>query len=119
MKIAQATQAVRRTTIQQTNASDHGDGDFSGKKPLMQGVEASSKDVTPVASEFKCIPYEGFGERIFSLRNSPLKSNDPVLVLRIAQLKAKEEAIASEFHDLLAGKFNDKPVETFVGTFKA
>jgi uncharacterized protein YfdQ (DUF2303 family) len=101
MKIAQAAQAVRRVTIQQTNASDHEDGDFSGKKSLMQSIEASSKDVMPVAFEFKCVPYEGLGERAFSLRNSLLKSNDPVFVLRIVQLEAQEEAIANEFRDLL------------------
>ncbi|HCI6153385.1 TPA: DUF2303 family protein [Klebsiella variicola subsp. variicola] len=119
MKIAQAAQAVRRITIQQTNASDHEDGDFSGKKSLMQSIEASSKDVMPVAFEFKCVPYEGLGERAFSLRNSLLKSNDPVFVLRIVQLEAKEEAIANEFRDLLIGKFDGKPVEAFIGTFKA
>lgn len=119
MKIAQAAQAVRRVTIQQTNASDHEDGDFSGKKSLMQSIEASSKDVMPVAFEFKCVPYEGLGERAFSLRNSLLKRNDPVFVLRIVQLEAKEEAIANEFRDLLIGKFDGKPVEAFIGTFKA
>lgn len=119
MKIAQAAQAVRRVTIQQTNASDHEDGDFSGKKSLMQSIEASSKDVMPVAFEFKCVPYKGLGERAFSLRNSLLKSNDPVFVLRIVQLEAQEEAIANEFRDLLTGKFDGKPVETFIGTFKA
>ena len=119
MKIAQAAQAVRRVTIQQTNASDHEDGDFSGKKSLMQNIEASSKDVMPVAFEFKCVPYKGLGERAFSLRNSLLKSNDPVFVLRIVQLEAQEEAIANEFRDLLIGKFDGKPVEAFIGTFKA
>ncbi|EPU6124695.1 YfdQ family protein [Klebsiella pneumoniae] len=119
MKISQAAQAVRRVTIQQTNASDHEDGDFSGKKSLMQSIEASSKDVMPVAFEFKCVPYEGLGERAFSLRNSLLKSNDPVFVLRIVQLEAQEEAIANELLDLLTGKFDGKPVETFIGTFKA
>ncbi|HDT3130578.1 TPA: DUF2303 family protein [Klebsiella variicola] len=119
MKIAQAAQAVRRVTIQQTNASDHEDGDFSGKKSLMQSIEARSKDVMPVAFEFKCVPYEGLGERAFSLRNSLLKSNAPVFVLRIVQLEAKEEAIANEFRDLLIGKFDGKPVEAFIGTFKA
>lgn len=95
MKIAQAAQAVRRVTIQQTNAADHEDGDFSGKKSLMQSIEASSKDVMPVAFEFMCVPYEGLGERRFSLRNSLLKSSDPVFVLRIVQLEAQEEAIAN------------------------
>ena len=106
-------------TIQQTNAADHEDGDFSGKKSLMQSIEASSKDVMPVAFEFKCVPYEGLGERRFSLRNSLLKSSDPVFVLRIVQLEAQEEAIANEFRDLLVGKFDGKPVETFIGNFKA
>ncbi len=85
----------------------------------MQSIEASSKDVMPVAFEFKCVPYEGLAERAFSLRNSLLKSSDPVFVLRIVQLEAQEEAIANEFRDLLVGKFDGKPVETFIGNFKA
>ncbi|MDM4167388.1 YfdQ family protein [Klebsiella pasteurii] len=119
MTIAQAAQAVRRVTIQQATQADHEDSDFSGKKSLMQSIEASSKEVMPVAFEFKCVPYEGLGERRFSLRNSLLKSSDPVFVLRIVQLEAQEEAIANEFRDLLTGKFDGKPVETFIGNFKA
>lgn len=119
MSIAQAAQAVRRITIQQATQADHEDGDFSGKKSLMQSIEASSKDVMPVAFEFKCVPYEGLGERAFSMRNSLLKSSEPCFVLRIVQLEAQEEAIANEFRDLLIGKFNEKPVDTFIGNFKA
>ena len=119
MTIAQAAQAVRRVTIQQATQADHEDSDFSGKKSLMQSIEASSKEVMPVAFEFKCVPYEGLGERRFSLRNSLLKSSDPVFVLRIVQLEAQEEAVANEFRDLLVGKFDGKPVETFIGNFKA
>lgn len=119
MTIAQAAQAVRRVTIQQATQADHEDSDFSGKKSLMQSIEASSKEVMPVAFEFNCVPYEGLGERRFSLRNSLLKSSDPVFVLRIVQLEAQEEAIANEFRDLLIGKFDGKPVETFIGNFKA
>ena len=119
MTIAQAAQAVRRVTIQQATQADHEDSDFSGKKSLMQSIEASSKEVMPVAFEFKCVPYEGLGERRFSLRNSLLKSSDPVFVLRIVQLEAQEEAIAKEFRDLLVGKFDGKPVETVIGNFKA
>lgn len=119
LDITKAVQAVRRVTIQQTNAADHEDGDFSGKKSLMQSIEASSKDVMPVAFEFKCVPYEGLDERAFSLRNSLLKSGEPVFVLRIVQLEAQEEAIATEFRDLLIGKFASKPVETFIGNFSA
>lgn len=119
MTIAQAAQAVRRVNIKQVSESAHEDEDFSGKQSLMQSVEASSKDVMPVAFEFKCVPYEGLGERRLSLRNSLLKSGEPAFVLRIVQLEAQEEAIANEFRDLLIGKFDGKPVETFIGNFKA
>lgn len=119
MDISKAAQAVRRVTIQQTNQDDYEDSDFAGRKSLMQSVEASSKDVMPVAFEFKCIPYEGLGERRFSLRNSLLKSGEPVFVLRIVQLEAQEEEMANEFRDLLIAQFDDKPVETFIGNFKA
>ncbi|HBM3043759.1 TPA: DUF2303 family protein [Klebsiella oxytoca] len=119
MQISQAAQAVRRITIQQATQADHEDGDFSGKKSLMQSIEASSKDVMPVAFEFKCVPYEGLEERRFNLRNSLLKSSEPCFVLRIVQLEAQEEAIANEFRDLLIAKFDGKPVETFIGNFKA
>lgn len=119
MQISQAAQAVRRITIQQATQQDHEDGDFSGKKSLMQSIEASSKDVMPVAFEFKCVPYEGLGERAFSLRNSLLTGDEPRFVLRIVQLEAQEEAIASEFRDLLISKFDGESVETFIGNFKA
>lgn len=119
MQISQAAQAVRRITIQQATQQDHEAGDFAGKKSLMQSVEASSKDVMPVAFEFKCVPYEGLGERRFSLRNSLLTSDDPCFVLRIVQLEAQEEAIANEFRDLLISKFDGESVETFIGNFKA
>lgn len=119
MQITQAAQAVRRVTIQQATQADHEDGDFSGKKSLMQSIEASSKEVMPVAFQFKCVPYEGLGERAFSLRNSLLKSGEPCFVLRIVQLEAQEEAIANEFRDLLISKFDAESVETFIGNFKA
>lgn len=73
----------------------------------------------PVAFEFTCTPYEGPGERKFSLRNSLLKSDEPLFVLRIVQLEAQEEAIANEFRDLLIEKFDGGSVETFIGNFKA
>ncbi|KEY58465.1 YfdQ family protein [Serratia sp. DD3] len=119
MTMAQAASAVRRVSIKQMQESDHEDGDFSGKRSLMQSVEATSKEVMPVAFEFKCVPYEGLNERRFSLRNSLLKSDEPSFVLRIVQLEAQEEDIAIEFRDLLISKFSDESVETFIGSFKA
>ncbi|HFG9316386.1 TPA: DUF2303 family protein, partial [Salmonella enterica subsp. enterica serovar Poona] len=45
--------------------------------------------------------------------------DEPRFVLRIVQLEAQEEAIASEFRDMLINKFDGESVETFIGNFKA
>ncbi|MFW5386181.1 YfdQ family protein [Yersinia sp. 2542 StPb PI] len=120
LDIKKAVGAVRRITIEQTSSADHEDQDFSAKRSVMESVEAKSKDVMPAAFEFKCVPYEGLGERRFKLRYSILTGgNVPVLVLRIVQLEAEEEKIAVEFLELLTDKFKDVEVETFIGKFKA
>ncbi|MGM7747302.1 YfdQ family protein [Yersinia enterocolitica] len=120
LDIKKAVGAVRRITIEQTSSADHEDQDFSAKRSVMESVEAKSKDVMPAAFEFKCVPYEGLGERRFKLRYSILTGgNVPVLVLRIVQLEAEEEKISVEFLELLTAKFKDVEVETFIGKFKA
>ncbi|EKN6224381.1 DUF2303 family protein [Yersinia enterocolitica] len=120
LDIKKAVGAVRRITIEQTSSADHEDQDFSAKRSVMESVEAKSKDVMPAAFEFKCVPYEGLGERRFKLRYSILTGgNVPVLVLRIVQLEAEFEKIAVEFLELLTDKFKGVEVETFIGKFKA
>ncbi|MBK5144677.1 DUF2303 family protein [Budviciaceae bacterium BWR-B9] len=119
MIIKQAVSAIRRISIEAMSTSDHEDQDFSAKRSVMESVEAKSKETMPVAFEFKCVPYEGLTDRRFSLRLSILASDTPQLVLRIIQLETAEEAIATEFRDLLIEKFTDKPVNTFIGSFKA
>ncbi|MDU6054547.1 MAG: DUF2303 family protein [Escherichia coli] len=93
--------------------------DFSGKRSLMESVEAKTKDIMPVAFEFKCVPFEGLKERPFKLRLNIITGDRPVLVLRIIQLEAVQEEMANEFRDLLVEKFKDSKVETFIGTFTA
>ncbi|ANI28871.1 hypothetical protein PL78_03320 [Yersinia entomophaga] len=120
LDIRQAVGAVRRITIESTSSSDHEDNDFSGKRSVMETVEAKSKDIMPATFEFKCVPYEGLGERRFKLRYSILTGGDvPVLVLRIVQLEGEQEKIAQEFRDLLIAKFDGVEVETFIGNFNA
>ncbi|MFV2306046.1 DUF2303 family protein, partial [Escherichia coli] len=84
---------------------------------LMESVEAKTKDIMPVAFEFKCVPFESLKERPFKLRLSIITGDRPVLVLRIIQLEAVQEEMANEFRDLLVEKFKDSKVETFIGTF--
>lgn len=114
-----AAAAVRKITIDAIRSAEFEDQDFSGKRSVMESVEAKSKDIMPVAFEFKCIPYEGLGEYRIKLRMSILASDNPVLVLRITQLESYEEEMAAEFRDLLVEKFKGSSVETFIGTFSA
>lgn len=111
--------ALRKITIESNQSADFEDNEFSGKRSLMETVEAKTKDIMPVAFEFKCVPFEGLQERPFKLRLSIITGDRPVLVLRIAQLEATQEAIANEFRELLIEKFKDSPVETFIGVFNA
>ncbi|SEK36516.1 Uncharacterized conserved protein YfdQ, DUF2303 family [Kosakonia sacchari] len=114
-----AAAAVRKITIDAIRSAEYEDQDFSGKRSVMESIEAKSKDIMPAAFEFKCIPYEGLAEYRIKLRMSILASDSPVLVLRITQLETYEEEMASEFRDLLVEKFKDSAVETFIGTFGA
>jgi len=114
-----AAAAVRKITIDAIRSAEYEDQDFSGKRSVMESIEAKSKDIMPAAFEFKCVPYEGLGEYRIKLRMSILASDSPVLVLRITQLESYEEEMAAEFRDLLVEKFKDSEVETFIGTFSA
>lgn len=114
-----ASAAVRKITIESNQSADFEDNDFSGKRSLMESVEARTKDIMPVAFEFKCVPFEGLAERPFKLRLSIITGDRPVLVLRIVQLETQQEAMAAEFRDLLVEKFKGSDVETFIGTFNA
>jgi uncharacterized protein YfdQ (DUF2303 family) len=111
--------ALRKITIEANQKADYEDNDFSGKRSLMESVEAKTQEIMPVAFEFKCITYEGLTERAIKLRLSIINSDRPILVLRIVQLEDVEEKIAAEFRDLLIGKFKDSTVETFIGKFTA
>ena len=119
IKATKAAAAVRKITIEANQTADFEDNDFSGKRSLMESVEAKTKDIMPVVFEFKCVPFEGLKERPFKLRLSIITGDRPVLVLRIIQLEAVQEEMANEFRDLLVEKFKDSKAETFIGTFTA
>lgn len=111
--------AIRKISIESIQKADFEDQDFSGKRSLMESVEARTQDIMPVAFEFKCVPFEGLNERPFKLRLSIIGGDRPTLVLRIVQLEAHQEDMAVEFRDLLVEKFKDSQVETFIGAFTA
>ncbi|QGU16415.1 DUF2303 family protein [Leclercia sp. 119287] len=111
--------AIRKITIESIQKADYEDQDFSGKRSLMESVEARTQDIMPVAFEFRCVPFEGLAERPFKLRLSIIGGDRPTLVLRIVQLEAQQEDMATEFRDLLVEKFKGSQVETFIGSFSA
>lgn len=82
--------AVCRITIEANSKADYEDEDFSGKRSVMERVEAKTKDIMPIAFQFKCIPYEGLAERAFKLRLSIITGDRPILVLRIVQLEVEQ-----------------------------
>ncbi len=118
--IKQAINAVRKITIEASRSADHEDSDFGAKRSVMESVEAKSRDVMPAAFQFTCTPYDELSERTIKLRYSVLTGGEvPVLVLRIVQLEKLEEQIAQEFRDLLADKFEETEIQTYIGKFKA
>lgn len=119
IQATKAAAAIRKITIEANSSADFEDNDFSGKRSVMESVEAKTKDIMPVAFEFKCIPFEGLKERPFKLRMSIITGDRPTLVLRIVQIESVQENIANEFRDLLVDKFKDSQVETFIGSFHA
>lgn len=119
IQATKAAAAIRKITIEANSSADFEDNDFSGKRSVMESVEAKTKDIMPVAFEFKCVPFEGLKERPFKLRMSIITGDRPTLVLRIVQIESVQEDIANEFRDLLVDKFKDSQVETFIGSFRA
>ncbi|MGL4211714.1 MAG: YfdQ family protein, partial [Morganella morganii] len=118
--IKQAINAVRKITIEASRSADHEDSDFGAKRSVMESVEAKSRDIMPAVFQFTCTPYDELSERAIKLRYSVLTGGDvPVLVLRIVQLEKLEEQIAQEFRDLLADKFEETEIQTYIGKFKA
>ncbi|HFF8997725.1 DUF2303 family protein [Escherichia coli] len=111
--------AIRKISIESIQKADFEDGDFSGKRSLMESVEARTQDIMPVAFEYSCVPFEGLAERRFKLRLSIIGGDRPTLVLRIVQLEAQQEEMAAEFRELLVQKFQGSQVETFIGQFSA
>ncbi|WP_413181831.1 DUF2303 family protein [Escherichia coli] len=71
---------------------------MTSAQTLSDGVcRSETKDIMPVAFEFKCVPFEGLKERPFKLRLSIITGDRPVLVLRIIQLEAVQEEWLTNF----------------------
>lgn len=74
LDIKQAISAIRRLTIDAKRSAEYEEQNFSGSRSVMESVEAKSKEIMPATFRFECIPYEGLGNREFTLRLSILTS---------------------------------------------
>lgn len=115
--VGKAVAAVRKITIKASSESESTVGDFAATRTSMEEVEARSKLELPAGFIFRCCPYLGLTDRSFRLRLQVLTGHkEPLLVLRIVQLEAKQEAIAQEFKEVLLSDLADAATLT-IGTF--
>lgn len=104
-----ATNALRKVTVSTNTDATSGVSAHGSTRSIAEKVEANADQALPVRISFKCVPYEGLGEVIFSARLSAQLGRDkPNFVLRIARLKATTDAIAKDFM---------ARIQTALGTF--
>ncbi|MFC0709242.1 DUF2303 family protein [Azorhizophilus paspali] len=108
MSTVQAIAAVRNITIKAASERNHVENNFSAQRSAMDAIEAKSQETLPGALHFTCIPYEGLGKRLITLRLSILTGGDkPVLKPRWVGEEQTREEIAHDFKSVLASEIGD------------
>lgn len=115
-----AASAVRKITIEASRKMESEVGDFSANMTALERIEATSSLVMPSIVQFTCRPYRDLEEKVFNMRVSILTGSEkPVLVMRVVQLDAMQEAMTEEFKDKIIGMLADEGCETvtLIGSF--
>lgn len=103
LSIVQAIAAVRNITIKASAERTSVEGNFSATRSAMDAIEAASQDTLPAKLHFNIVPYEGLGQRVFTLALSVLTGEDkPALKPRWVGEELQREEIAKEFKAVLA-----------------
>lgn len=103
LSMVQAIAAVRNITIKAIAERTSVEGNFSANRSAMDAIEAASQDTLPAKLHFNIVPYEGLGQRVFTLALSVLNGEDkPVLKPRWVGEELQREEIAKEFKTVLA-----------------
>ncbi|WP_044872000.1 DUF2303 family protein [Pseudomonas sp. LFM046] len=117
MGLVQAIAAVRNITIKAASERTHQEGNFNASRSAMDRIEAESQDKLPDALHFALVPYEGLGQRTFTLRLSILTGGDkPALKARWAGEEIQREEIAQEFKRVLSDKLGESAT-LYLGSF--
>lgn len=103
LSIVQAIAAVRNITIKASAERTTVEGNFSANRSAMDAIEAASQDTLPAKLHFNIVPYEGLGQRVFTLALSVLTGGEkPVLKPRWVGEELQREEVAKEFKTVLA-----------------
>ncbi|MCY1200473.1 hypothetical protein D9M69_379230 [compost metagenome] len=117
MGLVQAIAAVRNITIKAASERNHQEGNFNASRSAMDRIEAESQEKLPDALHFALVPYEGLGQRVFTLRLSILTGSDkPVLKPRWVGEEIQREEIAQEFKRVLSEQLGEAAT-LYLGTF--
>jgi len=116
-----AVQAVRKVTIESSTEVESEVGDFEGRSSVLQQAAARAGDYSkklPALISFKCSPYHGLKEYIFTVRVSVITSNSqPVFSLRIVNHEKQRDEMVDEFMSIVTNKLSDTDIKTYIGSF--
>lgn len=119
LSIVQAIAAVRNITIKASAERTTVEGNFSANRSAMDAIEAASQDTLPAKLLFNITPYEGLGQRVFTLALSVLTGEEkPVLKPRWVGEELQREEIAKEFKAVLAKEVGGSAT-LLLGSFNA
>ncbi|MGC1547442.1 MAG: DUF2303 family protein [Rhodanobacter sp.] len=109
--------AIRDITVEKARITNHVERDMGATRSAMESVDAKSQLTLPSGFQFRCVPFEGLQERVFTIRLGVNTGSDKLsLALRIQQAEATTESIAKDFHDRLAAKLGTA-CTLILGTF--
>ena len=114
-----AARLIRNLTIERARTTNTLTKDHLDKMSAMESVEAKSQETLPTELTFTCAPYVGLHHRQFYLRIAILTAGEePKVLFRIIAKEAVMEDIGGEFEGLLDTKFDERIVQTMIGTIK-
>lgn len=119
MTLGNAIAAIRQIKISAKREEESGVGNLRTTGSMLDEVAASSRLELPAVFHFKTAPYLGLTDRDFELQLRILTGDDkPKLVLRISYLEAVQEAIVTEFKEVLFRELDGR-LPLYVGKFQA
>lgn len=119
LSIVQAIAAVRNITIKASAERTTVQGNFNANSSAMDAIEAASQDTLPAKLHFLIVPFEGLGQRVFTLALSVLTGEDkPALKPRWVGEEQQREEIAKEFKTVLAKEVGGSAT-LLLGSFNA